>query len=441
MSNLAINDKGEALFYDGQDWKPAQMAANDRGERVAFDGKGWVPVGPQASLSRRALDMAGDAASAVGDFTKRAGEYRDTQFAKAMGGVAGMPRMMADAVSWGANKVGLPEAEGVAQTLPVIGPILAAGKMLPTGQEIGQSMIDVKKNAPVPPGGNQFTERSINPIVDAGVQSLFSGPLMGAGGKLGPLVNFGAGAGSETAGEIAHHAASDYETPARILGAVLGGGGAATIPSIVRQAGKVAAPFTAAGREGVAGNALTKMAADPQAALAKLESYQVGKEAFPDAVPGFSIDAGKASRDPGLMGAAEVAASKNPGMRAQYNTNNAIVSGALDRASAGLPDASLAGPIIQDELGKTVEGLEGRSGHRDRPALRRRAQEPDASKAVPAADLHRRRRGREQGRARCGDAEGARSAVHDRQERPVIADRSARGMMATRDALNDMLGQ
>lgn len=38
---IAINDKGEALYLDGADWKPAPLAQNDKGEKMAFDGKEW----------------------------------------------------------------------------------------------------------------------------------------------------------------------------------------------------------------------------------------------------------------------------------------------------------------------------------------------------------------------------------------------------------------
>lgn len=44
MSNLAINDAGEVLAFDGKAWKPAQMAENDAGQRLVFDGAAWQPL-------------------------------------------------------------------------------------------------------------------------------------------------------------------------------------------------------------------------------------------------------------------------------------------------------------------------------------------------------------------------------------------------------------
>lgn len=45
MSNLAINDAGDVLEFDGQQWKPARMAQNDAGEKVVYDGSAWKPLG------------------------------------------------------------------------------------------------------------------------------------------------------------------------------------------------------------------------------------------------------------------------------------------------------------------------------------------------------------------------------------------------------------
>lgn len=52
MSNLAINDAGDVLEFDGQQWKPARMAQNDAGERVVFDGTAWKPLGALVGASK-----------------------------------------------------------------------------------------------------------------------------------------------------------------------------------------------------------------------------------------------------------------------------------------------------------------------------------------------------------------------------------------------------
>lgn len=84
MSNLAVNDQGEAVFFDGRDWKPAQVAVNERGERMAFDGREWTPLGGQAPRS------AGESASRMaGQFAQRAND--------AIASGVGAP---VDAISW-----------------------------------------------------------------------------------------------------------------------------------------------------------------------------------------------------------------------------------------------------------------------------------------------------------------------------------------------------
>lgn len=390
------------------------------------------------SLGRRVLDAAKDVGGEVADFGKRAGEYRDTQLLKAMGGVAGMPRAAADAGNWAFDKLaelGVPKH--LLQTMPVIGPAVQAGSMLPTGGEVSDSLLGIAKG-----DGSGFKERSINPVVDAGVQALISGPVMGVGGKYGPAMNAFGGMGSEAAGEVARHVAPDYETPARIAGAVLGGGGAAGVQAgLTKGIPAMVRPFTGAGQEAIAGQTLRKAAADPESAIRNIESYQTGREAYPDAVgPGFAVDAGKASRDPGLMAAAEVAAAKNPGMRAQFNTNNQVLTDAMDRAAAGLPPAANAGPIIQDELGKTVEGLKGVRAMETGPLYDAARKSPTPVKPFPlmtyTADAVAANKGEP-----ASVMQKARDLLFttDKNGR-TIPDRSSRGMMAMRDALGDMLG-
>ena len=318
-------------------------------------------LSPPPSMGRRALNAAGDAASAVGDFAERTGDYVTTQKDKAIGSLAGIPRAMADVAKWGMDKAGIPS--GALAALPGIGPILAAAQHLPTGQEVSSHLIESNKKWQ--PG---FQERSIHPVVDAGVQAMISGPAMGVGGRAGPIVNALGGAGSEAAGRLAHdydetHGTS-WETPARIAGAVVGGGVGAGGVAAVDKLGKVSRslvePFTAGGRDKAVGTALRKAAADPDAAVANIEKYTVGREAFPDSVPGFKIDAGKASRDPGLMAAADTLPDRIRGLNVQ--NNNSALTGALDKATAGMPPVGEAGGTVQKILADRFKaGQEARS--------------------------------------------------------------------------------
>jgi len=389
-------------------------------------------AGSGPSLARQAWDAAKEVPGAVSDFAGRASDYRDTQFAKAMGGVAGIPRAVSDAAGWAADKID-PSVRSAVSGLPIIGPALGLASQGPTAQEASNWMMDRNKARP------DFTERNTTPIVDAAVQSAFSGPLMGMGGKMGPIINAAGAAGSEATGELAHNYMPDWETPARILGAVVGGSAPIAARAAVQPVKAAIAPFTDAGKEAIAGKALRSAAADPERAIQNIDSYQAGKAAFPDAVPGFSINAGQASRDPGLMAAAEVAAAKNPGMRAQVDANNTIVEDAMKRIGANLPDAGLSGPTIQRELGATVEGLKGVRAMETNPLYDAARNSPTPVKPFPllayTADTIAANKGEP-----ANVMEKARSLLFttDKNGR-VIADRSAKGMMATREALNDML--
>lgn len=285
------------------------------------------------SFGRRVLNAAGDVAETVGKGHKAVGDYFTTQAARTAGGVLGLPGPIAKGVEWLYDQAGIDPAT-------IVGP--QGAKMLrtwsagyPTGDDISGGMLDALNKKPVNlegvvPGGK---------IIDTGVQGAL-GALM-TGGASAPALMAGAfgGAGSEAAGQVAAEIAPGYELPARLAGAVAGGVAGAVTPSIVRKGADVASsvvePFKEAGRELIAGRTLRKAAANADDALVGLERYQIGRDAFPDAVPGFRLDAGKASRDPGLMSVAEVAGTHRPAMRATVQANNALVTRALDSLDAG----------------------------------------------------------------------------------------------------------
>jgi hypothetical protein len=68
MSNLAINDAGDVIAFDGKAWKPAPMAENDAGQRVVFDGAAWQPIDKLVGQNKgsKAQGESDALASAVG---------------------------------------------------------------------------------------------------------------------------------------------------------------------------------------------------------------------------------------------------------------------------------------------------------------------------------------------------------------------------------------
>jgi hypothetical protein len=391
---------------------------------------------PPPSPGRQALD-------AVGDFADRTGGYLRTQGNRMLGGVAGLPRMALEGIDWIGKKDA--EAGGTGARVPE-----AVKNLLPTPQEATAAMNrpqiptsalwddaaleEWKKTARTP-----RPELTINPVVDAAVQGAMSLPFMGATSLPAVGANIGAPVVSEVAGQLTE--GTDYEVPARLMGGVLGAAGGAAVPSIVRKGVDIlkapVAPFTGAGRERLAGQALRDAASSPDDAVAAIERYQIGREAFPDAVPGFRVNAGQASRDPGLMAAADILPDKVKG--AQVQANNARVTEALDRAAAGLPPADTAGDIVQGTLRKRYDDLVKARSQAVDPLYEAARKSPTPVKPFPlltyTADAVAANKGEPQ-----AVMQKARNLLFttDKNGR-VIADRSARGLMATREALNDML--
>jgi hypothetical protein len=289
--------------------------------------------------------------AAAGALAGTAGGYLGTQAARTVGGLASLPGTVAKGAEWAYRQIGLDPAT-------IFGPqgakvLSSMASDYPTADKIAGAALDAVGMKPVNlegamPGGK---------IVDTGVQGLM-GTLMTGGTSL-PAMLAGAfgGAGSEIGGQLAE--GTPYEVPARLAGAVLGGGGGAVAPSVVRKTiDTVKAPFAPFGQPGqdkLLGTALREAAADPDAAVTNLQRYQIGREAFPDTVPGFKIDAGKASRDPGLMAAAEMQPSGVRGLNVQ--NNNRVLTEALDKATAGMPPAADAGGVIQKTLAERANAL------------------------------------------------------------------------------------
>lgn len=373
-------------------------------------------AGPGPSMGERVTQGAKDAGNAVLEGAQTASNYRDTRFAKAMGGVAGIPRMTADALNWVGDKTGLP-----VHALPGIGTVAALAPHLPTGKEASEFMLDRASAAP------GFKETNINPVVDAGVEALFAGPVMGAGGKMGPLVNAGAAMGSEGAGQAFE--GSPLEPYARVVGGVAGGVAPYAIAKGGKAIGSMIEPFTAGGRDKIVGKSLVDQATDAPAAISRMDAYS-------PPVPGFQLPAGKASRDPGLMALQEVAEAKTPGMRGVYDRNNAVLTTKLDDAAAGLPPASSSGEIIQKSLRERYDELTNARAAKSDPlytAARNSSTPVDPTEpwmaAAQAAD------------DTVGKPRALMETVKGYFEKPGGPDPTTpKGLMAVRDALGDMQG-
>lgn len=128
-----------------------------------------------------------------------------------------------------------------------------------------------------------------------------------------------------------------------LVGGVAAPGGASFVGSRGMTGGReVVRPFTQEGREVIAGNVLTKLAANPEAAMARGQAYT-------PTVPGYSPTTAQATRDVGLVSAEPVIRS--------MDTTGRFVS----QQSA----ANTARMAILDRLAKDKETLEQAVAKRD----------------------------------------------------------------------------
>jgi hypothetical protein len=306
-------------------------------------------LSPGPGLLSRGMDAVGDAAKTVGNAKKTAEDWATTQGIRAVGGMASLPGTVAKGAEWGYRQLGIDPASIFGQQGAKVLGTMATD--YPTADKISDTVQSAANVRPVNLEGNIPGGK----IIDTGMQGVLGAAM--TGGLSAPALMAGAlgGAGSEAAGQVAQTVAPNspgWETAARLTGALGGGVAGAVTPSVVRKVGDVAtglrAPFTKAGQDKILGTALRDVAADPDAAVTNLQKYQIGREAFPDSVPGFKLHAGKASRDPGLMAAEEVIPSGVRGLNVQ--NNNRVLTEALDNAATGMPPAADAGGVIQKAL-------------------------------------------------------------------------------------------
>jgi hypothetical protein len=413
---------------------------------------------PPPSPGRQALD-------AVGDFADRSAGYLRTQGNKMLGGVAGLPRMALEGIDWIGKKDA--EAGGTGARVPE-----SVKNLLPTPQEATAAMNrpqiptsalwddaaleDWKKTARTP-----RPELTINPVVDAAVQGAMSLPFMGATSLPAVGANIGAPVVSEVAGQITE--GTDYEVPARLMGGVVGAAGGAAVPSIVRKganaASSVVRPFTEAGRDKVLGKALVDLADDPAKAIAAGEAYQ-------NPVPGFNLPAPQAMRDDALMATGNALSVPGSRFGQRANANQIALSTELDRLGAGLDPKAFVGELAKQDAGAAARaqaaldalprGVDAATaGQAIRNALRGRFDTLDTARATAVEPLYDAARASPQPvkpfplmmstadaiKANKGDlkaaAEAVRKLLFKADGKP---DRTAAGMMATRDALTDMIG-
>lgn len=227
MTDLAINDKGEALFFDGKDWKPATIAQNDKGDRMAFDGQGWraLPATEKPGAISGALKAADDVLDTVNrNIINPIGTGLTKGVTNLLGAGDAAGTLAQQGAAWAGDKLGAPEtgktigkAAKSALTFHGLMPNTAAMNRTVFG-DLGvpeENYGDKPALTLTNPFGIEG-KVNVGKMIDTGIQAIPGSMALG-GGALPALAG---GATSEAAGQATE--GTPWEIPARIFGALPG---------------------------------------------------------------------------------------------------------------------------------------------------------------------------------------------------------------------------
>lgn len=105
MSNLAINDAGDVIAFDGREWKPAPMAQNDQGQKVVYNGSAWQPLDQLLGASKAAQGAERGKGGGVDNFGRSLA--RGASFGLADEIAAAGDATVGPAADWVLGKLGL----------------------------------------------------------------------------------------------------------------------------------------------------------------------------------------------------------------------------------------------------------------------------------------------------------------------------------------------
>lgn len=397
---FAINDKGDVLTFTGGEWKPAPVAQNDKGERMAFDGKEWRPLSAPEAQSGTSKVM--DAIGSVTGPMRAANDWMVTRGIKVASGVLGAPQDLNELGQEGARyllekvfgpsprtKERLRQADMQEPWSQAQIPEVRRNTM-PGSQDIQRFMFGSmgipevnlrgRPATTLHPMGSNIDLGAMADVGAEGALSMLAGPGGVSSFARNALPGFIGGATSEAAGQSTK--GSKYEVPARLLGAIVGGGATMLGQAGAEKGAAMLAPWTQAGKQRLAGDIIGGVATDPRRAVTRLANYT-------DAVPGVNQTAPKITGDEGLLSLENYvrgAAGSNNRLMAMDSANNAArtahlgtlesgevgnfvqrlravdagLAADVDRALAALPASSTptqAGMAIRDALGARQETL------------------------------------------------------------------------------------
>lgn len=227
MTDLAINDKGEALFFDGKDWKPAPIAQNDKGDRMAFDGQGWraLPSTEKAGAISGSLKAADGVLDTVNrNIINPIGTGLTKGVTSLLGAGDAAGTLAEQGAAWAGEKLGAPQtgktlgkAAKSALTFHGLMPNTAAMNRTVFG-DLGvpeENYGDKPALTLTNPFGIEG-KVNVGKMLDTGIQAIPGSMALGGGA----LPAFAGGVTSEMAGQAT--AGSPWEPVARVAGALPG---------------------------------------------------------------------------------------------------------------------------------------------------------------------------------------------------------------------------
>lgn len=280
---VAINDAGDVLTLQNGEWRPATVAQNGRGERLYLDGNEWRPLPAGQSPARQAINAAGEAVSgAAGAVAEVPGSWWGRRARDVAEGLASFPSAAVDAmfpgVAYARGQAGRP---GLSQAVTAGADAIGLPRPTTDGERMTSAVVQGVVGAIPTMGigaGTGLAQRGVNMLSQA------------VGGGTG-------GAAAETAAQAGYGPA--VQTLAGVVGGLGGAGAVQGTAAAGRALPAMAQPFSQAGRERMAADALLQASSDPQNLAQRIGAGLNDPNAR---LPTSPVTTAQAARDPGLLG-------------------------------------------------------------------------------------------------------------------------------------------
>lgn len=374
---VAVNEAGEVRVLRNGEWQAAPVAEGPNRQRVYYDGSAWQPLPGQQQAS---------------------GSWWGRRTRDVIEGLAALPSAAVDAMTGQTlRRVAAPVVERM------------TGVRVPTTPTLSEYATAVADalNLPRPVTDEERLNSALYQGAISAIPTMGAGLLAPAGSAARAMLSgnalsqLAAGAAGGGAAEAARQAG--YSEPVQLLAGLGGGLGAAGVGAAGRMAGRtaggIAAPFTQAGREGIATDILMRGSADPENLAARVAAGLADPNArLPGATPTTGTvarDTGVLTLEQGMRSRADTAAAVGPRSPAvQFRDLEAQRNAAREAELASMADGldpSQRGAAIRGQRsgsGQQASGLEGQQqAAQRRVSALYQAIDPNNTTAVPLAPI------------------------------------------------------